>query len=202
MCYTQADNQSMMICDMQDTIAFLLSPEARQLRPLLVKELVTGLDYYTRDRLQRAYNSLPSLAPRIPFVGPLPLPPLPSPPLFVPGLGFQPAEQLLQKLAPPLSQTEEVYLQSLLEVASGLLGTDCHLPLLLQLTISMLHDSLVQAMHVASTVEYNQFTTYSKCFALWVCVLQAVCWSHSDMDSQSDSRNRASVEAQWLAFLP
>jgi len=106
----------------QDTISFLLAPEARQLRPLLVKELVTGLDYYTRDRLQRAYNSLPSLAPRIPFLGPLPLPPLPSPPVFVPGLGFQPAEQLLQKLAPPLSQTEEVYLQSLLEVASGLLG--------------------------------------------------------------------------------
>lgn len=109
-------------CVEQDTISFLLAPEARQLRPLLVKELVTGLDYYTRDRLQRAYNSLPSLAPRIPFLGPLPLPPLPSPPVFVPGLGFQPAEQLLQKLAPPLSQTEEVYLQSLLEVASGLLG--------------------------------------------------------------------------------
>ncbi len=106
----------------QDTISFLLSPEARQLRPLLVKELVTGLDYYTRDRLQRAYNSLPFLAPRIPFLGPLPLPPLPSPPVYVPGLGFQPAEQLLQKLAPPLSQTEEVYLQSLLEVASALLG--------------------------------------------------------------------------------
>ena len=107
---------------LQDTISFLLSSEARQLRPLLVKELVTGLDYYTRDRLQRAYNSLPSLAPRIPFLGPLPLPPLPSPPVYVPGLGFQPVEQLLQTLAPPLSQTEEVYLQSLLEVTSGLLG--------------------------------------------------------------------------------
>ena len=107
---------------LQDTISFLLSSEARQLRPLLVKELVTGLDYYTRDRLQRAYNSLPSLAPRIPFLGPLPLPPLPSPPVYVPGLGFQPVEQLLQKLAPPLSQTEEVYLQSLLEVTAGLLG--------------------------------------------------------------------------------
>lgn len=108
---------------LQDTINFLLSSEARQLRPLLVKEIVTGLDYYTRDRLQRAYNSLPSLAPRIPFLGPLPLPPLPSPPVFVPGLGLQPIEQVLQKLAPPLSQAEEVYLQSLLEVASGLLGT-------------------------------------------------------------------------------
>ncbi|KAL3161747.1 hypothetical protein ABBQ38_008842 [Trebouxia sp. C0009 RCD-2024] len=106
----------------QDTVSFLLSSEARQLRPLLVKELVTGLDYYTRDRLQRAYNSLPSLAPRIPFLGPLPLPPLPSPPVYVPGLGLQPVELMLQKLAPRLSQTEEVYLQSLLEVTSGLLG--------------------------------------------------------------------------------
>ena len=38
-------------------------------------------------------------------------------------MGFLEPQQLLQKLAPPLSQTEEVYLQSLLEVASGLLGT-------------------------------------------------------------------------------
>ena len=140
----------MIVCAIQDTIAFLLSSEARQLRPLLVKELVTGLDYYTRDRLQRAYNSLPSLAPRIPFLGPLPLPPLPSPPLFVPGLGLQPVEQLLQKLAPPLSQTEEVYLQSLLEVVSGLLGNPS--PLLLQLMISVLHTS--RAMSVASTAKH------------------------------------------------
>ena len=111
---------------LQDVVGFLLSPEAERLRPLLVQELVTGLDYYTRDRLQRAYNSLPSLAPRLPFLGPLPLPlPLTSLPVFIPGLGLQAVQQLVQRLAPPLMQTEEVYLQSLLEVAAGLLGTCC-----------------------------------------------------------------------------
>ena len=109
---------------MQDIVGFLLSPEAERLRPLLVQELVTGLDYYTRDRLQRAYNNLPSLAPRLPFLGPLPLPlpPLSALPVFVPGLGVQPVQQLVQRLAPRLAQTEEVYLQSLLEVSAGLLG--------------------------------------------------------------------------------
>lgn len=107
----------------QDIVAFLLSPEAHRLRPLLVQELVTGLDFYARDRVQRAYDGLPSLAPRIPFLGPIPMPvSLSSLPVFVPGLGLQPVQQLVQKLAPPLAQTEEVYLQSLLEVAAGLLG--------------------------------------------------------------------------------
>lgn len=108
---------------LQDIVGFLLSPEAEQLRPLLVQELVTGLDYYTRDRLQRAYNSLPSLVPRLPFLGPLPLlDSLTALPIFIPGMGLQPVQQLVQKLAPPLIQNEEVYLQSLLEVAAGLLG--------------------------------------------------------------------------------
>ena len=125
---------------LQDVVGFLLSPEAERLRPLLVQELVTGLDYYTRDRLQRAYNSLPSLAPRLPFLGPLPLPlPLTSLPVFIPGLGLQPVQQLVQRLAPPLMQTEEVYLQSLLEVAAGLLGMCCAVLCCAVLCCAVLH---------------------------------------------------------------
>ena len=37
----------------QEAVAFLLSPEAVELRPLLVKELVTGLDLAARDRARR-----------------------------------------------------------------------------------------------------------------------------------------------------
>lgn len=37
----------------QEAVAFLLSPEAVELRPLLVTELVTGLDLAARDRARR-----------------------------------------------------------------------------------------------------------------------------------------------------
>lgn len=36
--------------------AFLLSPEARDLRPLLLRELVDGMDLLARDQLRRAYS--------------------------------------------------------------------------------------------------------------------------------------------------
>ena len=64
-------------CHEQDIVAFLLSPEARQLRPLLISEAAGVADLWLRDQLQRAYNALPTLAPRLPFLPALPLPPLP-----------------------------------------------------------------------------------------------------------------------------
>ncbi|KAK9828554.1 hypothetical protein WJX72_000728 [[Myrmecia] bisecta] len=106
----------------QDIIAFLLSPEARDLRPMLVREVVNGLDLFARARTRRAYASLPTLAPRLPFVGSLPTPPLP--PMFVPGRGLMKVEDVVQLLAPALSQQEEIYLQSLTEVVESLLGLD------------------------------------------------------------------------------
>jgi hypothetical protein len=60
-------------------------------------------DLFLRDRARRAYALLPTLAPRLPFIGAL-LPPPPPPPIFVPGLGLLPAEQALELLAPPLTQ--------------------------------------------------------------------------------------------------
>lgn len=49
---------------------FLLSPEARDLRPLLVSQLSTGLDLLLRDRVRKLYTvTLPSLVPRLPFLG-------------------------------------------------------------------------------------------------------------------------------------
>jgi hypothetical protein len=51
---------------------FLLSPEAKDLRPLLVSQLVSGLDLLLRDRVRKLYNvTLPALAPRLPFLGEL-----------------------------------------------------------------------------------------------------------------------------------
>ena len=56
--------------------SFLPSPEslsgARDLRPLLVTQLVSGLDLLLRDRVRKLYTiTLPSLAPRLPFIGEL-----------------------------------------------------------------------------------------------------------------------------------
>jgi len=104
-----------------EVVSFLLSDEARELRPLLVSQLTTGCDLLLRDRLRRAYALLPTLAPRLPFVGAL-LPPPPPPPIFLPGLGLVSADKALELLAPPLNRNEEVYLASLTELIAGLMG--------------------------------------------------------------------------------
>ena len=80
----------------QEILAYLLSPQARQLRPLLVREVTVGLDLAARDRARRAVAALPGLlAPRVPLLGfQLPAPPLP--PVLVPGAGFMSLEQAVR----------------------------------------------------------------------------------------------------------
>lgn len=64
--------------------------------------------------------ALPSFAPRLPFFGALPLPP--APPLYLPGIGFKAVAEVVDLLAPPLTASEQVYLQSLTELGASLLG--------------------------------------------------------------------------------
>ena len=104
----------------QDIVAFLLSPEARQLRPLLLGELVDGADLLVRDQLRRAYARLPALAPRLPLLGALPT--LPPPPVLVPGRGFMSMGQVVEAVAPELDRAEEVYLQSVLQLIGSVSG--------------------------------------------------------------------------------
>lgn len=108
-------------------MAFLLSPEARDLRPLLIEELTHGLDLLLRDRLRRAAAGTATLLPRLPGLlgallpgaGAVPAalaPLLAQAPVPVPGRGLLPAQRLVEELAPPLSQSEGVYLQTLVSV--------------------------------------------------------------------------------------
>ncbi|KAF5837147.1 hypothetical protein DUNSADRAFT_4767 [Dunaliella salina] len=108
-----------------EVVAFLLSPEARELRPLLVREISNGIDLFLRDRFRKAYALLPGLLalPRIPLLPSLPTPAvLTNPPVFLPGLGMIAAEEAVEMLAPPLSSAEQVYLVSLVELTANLLG--------------------------------------------------------------------------------
>lgn len=111
---------------LQELLGFLLSPEARDLRPLLVTELTNGLDLFLRDRLRRAAAAAATLTPRLPLLGlPLLPGPLPLPPVPVPGRGLLPVGALVDQLAPALSQQEEVYLQVLpwYRLGTALIGT-------------------------------------------------------------------------------
>ncbi|MEW5317369.1 MAG: hypothetical protein WDW38_008671 [Sanguina aurantia] len=103
-----------------EIISFLLAPDARDLRPLIINELSTFSDLLLRDRTRRSVAALPSFAPRLPFFGALPLPP--APPLYLPGIGFKAVAEAVDLLAPPLTASEQVYLQSLTELGASLLG--------------------------------------------------------------------------------
>ncbi|KAL4853737.1 hypothetical protein ACK3TF_005338 [Chlorella vulgaris] len=119
---------------LKELLAFLLGPQARDLRPLLAAELTNAADLFLRDRLRRAATAaagafsrprlpLPlGLGGLLPSLPSLPLPAGFSPPVPVPGRGLMPAQQLVDELAPPLSRGEEVYLQTIVELAAGLLG--------------------------------------------------------------------------------
>ncbi|KAG2496070.1 hypothetical protein HYH03_005989 [Edaphochlamys debaryana] len=107
----------------QELAAFLLSPEARELRPLLVGWVSSGLDLLARDRSRKAFTLLSAqLTPRLPFFGSLPAPP--PPPLWLPGRGLLPLAEALDLLAPPLSTEEQVYLQQLTDLAASVLGVE------------------------------------------------------------------------------
>lgn len=74
-------------------------------------------------RARKAAAALPGLlTPRLPLAGLLRLPSLPGlppPPVLVPGRGLLPLQQAVDLLAPPLSDQEVIYYQSLLELAAG-----------------------------------------------------------------------------------
>lgn len=102
-----------------EVLEFLFSPEARDLRPLLADGIAGGLDLYLRDRCRKVVNRLLTPPRLLPF---LPPPPPPFLPVFIPSRGFVQASDALDVLAPALTDTEGIQLQSLIELASSLTG--------------------------------------------------------------------------------
>ena len=100
-------------------IEFLFSPEARDLRPLLADGLSGGLDLYLRDRVRKIVNRILTPPRLLPF---LPAPPPPIIPVLLPSKGLVGASEALEILAPPLTDTEGIQLQSLIELAASLTG--------------------------------------------------------------------------------
>ena len=158
---------------LQDVMRFLCSPSAGDLRRLLVRELVNGLDLLLRDRLRRTVNSLPTmLAPKVPLFGPLPMPPagplLGLLPVFVPGLGVKSAQDVLALVAPTLDQREEVHLQSLIELVTGLAGA-----LRACLTMRRLQRNLVQSVWCnamcSTTIKHTAGQAIRRSLLLNVC---------------------------------
>ncbi|CAE7524166.1 unnamed protein product [Symbiodinium natans] len=118
----------------KDVVRFLLSPAARNLRPLLNAELAYGLDLVLRRTSRRVRTTLQDLLqPRLPLLGRLPAPP--APPLLVPvprniegtgaelfdkGLAVLPAEDILDAVLPPLGTVEDVDFGTFRDAFQGL----------------------------------------------------------------------------------
>lgn len=138
---------------LQELLGFLLTPQAVELRPLLINELVNGIDLLLRDRLRRAYAALGTMGPRLPFVGALPLPGPASLPVPVPGVGLLSAEDLVTVLAPELTQSEEIYLQSLSELLASVAGLDIKQADDLQVLLGAVLRPSDQASELASALQ-------------------------------------------------
>jgi len=122
--------------DVKTAMAFLLSGEAESLRALLSREADTAADLVLRQTIRRAVGALDGQAATSTFglVGGW----LPSPldipaPFFLPDAdgfsraafpAFHKTRAVLEAMAPKLTQNEELYLLSLADLATELLGPD------------------------------------------------------------------------------
>jgi len=107
-----------------ELVKFLVSPAGNNLKPVLIRELVTTIDLVVRTTTRRAFIEFQSaMKPRVPLFGALPAPPmLPLPVWTARGPKFMQPDAFVDALSPKLSREEEVYLQSNAQVFLGLLG--------------------------------------------------------------------------------
>jgi len=112
-------------------LKYLLSPESRSLRNLLVDELENVSDLLLRQAMRKVFGALTTNIPRPSFVGSF-LPKfetVPGPVLLPTASGqpvpaFKTPQEVLEAVAPKLSREEELYALSIVDLAKGTLGDD------------------------------------------------------------------------------
>jgi len=126
---------------LSEVVAFLLSPGAQNLRPLLNAELSYGTDLFLRSsgrRLRVTVREL--LVPRVPFLGiKLPMPFGAPPPLLIPvptnldgsgepGFRIMQVDEVFDAILPELNPSEDVDLRTFREATQSLLNGGEELP--------------------------------------------------------------------------
>merc|ERR1719183_1943499 len=112
-------------------LKYLLSPESRSLRNLLVDELKNVSDVLLRQAMRKAFGALANNVPRPPIFGQF-LPKFESVPgpVLLPTASGQPVpafktpQEVLEVLAPKLTREEELYALSVTDLAKQTLGDD------------------------------------------------------------------------------
>mmetsp|Transcript_3691 Transcript_3691/g.4964 ORF Transcript_3691/g.4964 Transcript_3691/m.4964 type:complete len:942 (+) Transcript_3691:207-3032(+) len=118
----------------QETIRYLLSPQAISLRGILEAEVSSAADILLRQGARKLYNRVVEAIPTPPFNLPRPQPQnLPAPFIIPTGDPIQGAplvpvitslQNVVDLLAPALSREDEIYALSLADLAQGLGGED------------------------------------------------------------------------------
>lgn len=116
-----------------ELLDLLLSDDARALRGMLIEQLATVSDLLLRREVRRIATRLarppPTPVGLLRALSPVPLPRLPSPPLLPPPVPFAALPQrwrdaMLSRIAPPLSESENIYASDALTLARQLLELD------------------------------------------------------------------------------
>jgi len=120
---------------LEQSLKYLMQPQAASLRNLLEREAVTAADLLLRQALRkgvtRVFAQLPKPPSWLPFASSLPNPKDVSGPVLLPVSGsstpvpaFASPGQLLDLAAPQLDLEEEVFALALGDLAAGLIGKD------------------------------------------------------------------------------
>uniref|UniRef100_A0A7S1I4E1 ABC1 atypical kinase-like domain-containing protein n=1 Tax=Eutreptiella gymnastica TaxID=73025 RepID=A0A7S1I4E1_9EUGL len=114
----------------KEGLHYLLSPSASSLRTLIEDEAVTAADLLLRQLARRGFRRIENTLAPPSFLRFLPNPTQTATPLLLPTASGTPVPAFLapsavfNNIAPSLTQEEEVYAISLVDLAKGLLGED------------------------------------------------------------------------------
>ena len=110
----------------KDSVSLFFSPKASGLRRSLKPEFANAADFLLRQAIRRVSTQVEVSAPRLPF---MPKPEDVPVPFFTVaedglGLGLKTLREATEQIAPPLTQDEEIYALSMLDLLNEVSGLD------------------------------------------------------------------------------